>query len=566
MATSNDNKQNWREKYLSALDEQEQQEQAHRAQLDMLRRALVRVSLAADGQDDGLDQLLGQLREQLRANQAQLEPLLPRLEAATLAFEQKRKDTGLEVRDALGQSLRRLLQFRLSRSVKKSLQDYLDQLPARVQKIRLYPALLQQLAAIQEQALADIQQPKTGLLDKILGGKGSQAAAVDEQLSDTLEQSAAKPGYQPETSPAAVPAQISISPSDSNLLQDLRRLVEDFLAQLEQAPGLAAEVSGLRASLAQLGEAHQVDNGRQQLLDAIGRMRHLVTQAYLVANQAFASYLNAVNGELADIYALLGGAVQHSDQRQAASRQLQAEMMREMSDLEQQASNASDLNQLKSQVKSQLGNIRQALDKYQQTEQSQQQLSQQLNSLGEKLKLMEAEAEKNRVNLEQQRHRALHDPLTELPNREAYNERAQAEIQRWQRYGRALSIAVVDIDHFKKINDNYGHQTGDRVIKVIGRSIAKRLREVDFFCRYGGEEFVALLPETEGEAALALMEKIREAIAKASFNYKEQPLNISVSIGMTELRQGDTLEQAFERADQALYAAKNAGRNTCRLN
>lgn len=566
MATSNDNKQNWREKYLSALDEQEQQEQAHRAQLDMLRRALVRVSLAADGQDDGLDQLLGQLREQLRANQAQLEPLLPRLEAATLAFEQKRKDTGLEVRDALGQSLRRLLQFRLSRSVKKSLQDYLDQLPARVQKIRLYPALLQQLAAIQEQALADIQQPKTGLLDKILGGKGSQAAAVDEQLSDTLEQSAAKPGYQPETSPAAVPAQISISPSDSNLLQDLRRLVEDFLAQLEQAPGLAAEVSGLRASLAQLGEAHQVDNGRQQLLDAIGRMRHLVTQAYLVANQAFASYLNAVNGELADIYALLGGAVQHSDQHQAASRQLQAEMMREMSDLEQQASNASDLNQLKSQVKSQLGNIRQALDKYQQTEQSQQQLSQQLNSLGEKLKLMEAEAEKNRVNLEQQRHRALHDPLTELPNREAYNERAQAEIQRWQRYGRALSIAVVDIDHFKKINDNYGHQTGDRVIKVIGRSIAKRLREVDFFCRYGGEEFVALLPETEGEAALALMEKIREAIAKASFNYKEQPLNISVSIGMTELRQGDTLEQAFERADQALYAAKNAGRNTCRLN
>lgn len=566
MATSNDNKQNWREKYLSALDEQEQQEQAHRAQLDMLRRALVRVSLAADGQDDGLDQLLGQLREQLRANQAQLEPLLPRLEAATLAFEQKRKDTGLEVRDALGQSLRRLLQFRLSRSVKKSLQDYLDQLPARVQKIRLYPALLQQLAAIQEQALADIQQPKTGLLDKILGGKGSQAAAVDEQLSDTLEQSAAKPGYQLETSPAAVPAQISISPSDSNLLQDLRRLVEDFLAQLEQAPGLAAEVSGLRASLAQLGEAHQVDNGRQQLLDAIGRMRHLVTQAYLVANQAFASYLNAVNGELADIYALLGGAVQHSDQRQAASRQLQAEMMREMSDLEQQASNASDLNQLKNQVKSQLGNIRQALDKYQQTEQSQQQLSQQLNSLGEKLKLMEAEAEKNRVNLEQQRHRALHDPLTELPNREGYNERAQAEIQRWQRYGRALSIAVVDIDHFKKINDNYGHQTGDRVIKVIGRSIAKRLREVDFFCRYGGEEFVALLPETEGEAALALMEKIREAIAKASFNYKEQPLNISVSIGMTELRQGDTLEQAFERADQALYAAKNAGRNTCRLN
>lgn len=74
----------------------------------------------------------------------------------------------------------------------------------------------------------------------------------------------------------------------------------------------------------------------------------------------------------------------------------------------------------------------------------------------------------------------MQDPLTELPNREAYKERATTEVQRWQRYGRPLTIAIFDIDHFKKINDTYGHQAGDRVIKVIGRSIAKRLREVDF--------------------------------------------------------------------------------------
>jgi diguanylate cyclase len=138
-------------------------------------------------------------------------------------------------------------------------------------------------------------------------------------------------------------------------------------------------------------------------------------------------------------------------------------------------------------------------------------------------------------------------------------------VQRWQRYQRPLTIAIFDIDYFKKINDNFGHQAGDRVIKVIGRSIAKRLREVDFFCRYGGEEFVAFMPETDADSALVVLEKLREAIAKAAFNYKNQPMSISISIGLTEFKAGDDLASAFERADKALYRAKANGRNRCEL-
>ena len=122
-------------------------------------------------------------------------------------------------------------------------------------------------------------------------------------------------------------------------------------------------------------------------------------------------------------------------------------------------------------------------------------------------------------------------------------------------------MAVFDIDHFKKINDNYGHQAGDKVLKVIGSSIAKRLREVDFFCRFGGEEFVALMPETALDDAMEVLNKIRNAIANASFNYKEQPLSITLSVGVTQFKQDDDVETAFARADKALYAAKSAGRN-----
>jgi len=556
MSLASDDKQNWREKYLDTLDAQEQQERIHQTQLELLRRLLVRVSVAAEGQGETLDTHLGQLRDQLRhPNGHGLEALTARIEQATLNLDQRRADDVQEVRASLGSCVRHLESFELSPPLKKSLQDYLAQLPARAQKIHLYPALLQQLAELQQQALAEVSQPsvpKSGLLTRL-----RKKAPVDTGVAAV---EAAK-------NPSALSSESEPVTTADGWVNALARALDEFLAQLQTEERLAQEVTRLRDQLAEYrANLTAPDKLQQQLLDTLARLRPLVIDAYLAASRAFAEYLDLINRELADIYLLLGGAVKSESERQEASRQLQHQMLREMSDLEAQAHNASDLKELKSQVQSQLGNIRQALDKYQQSEQAQQQLAQQLNSLGEKLKSMEQEAEKNRANLEQQRHRALHDPLTDLPNREAYKERSQVEMQRWLRYGRPLSIAVVDIDRFKAINDNYGHQTGDKVIKVIGRALAKRLREVDFFCRYGGEEFVALLPETAGEKALALMDSIREAIAKASFNYKDKPLPISVSVGLTQLHQGDTLEQAFERADQALYAAKAAGRNCCHLN
>jgi diguanylate cyclase len=286
--------------------------------------------------------------------------------------------------------------------------------------------------------------------------------------------------------------------------------------------------------------------------------------AYLSSNQAFATYLKNVNQELADIYQVVGGSVASGSSLRNASDAFQASVMKEMATLEANTENAKDLAQLKDQVKSQLGNIRQALDHFQQSEQLQNQLASQLEALGNKVKLMETEAARNRDVLEKQRHRALHDPLTELPNREYYHERGAYEYQRWQRYGRPLTLAVLDIDHFKKINDTHGHQAGDRVLKVIGRSIAKRLREVDFFCRYGGEEFLALMPETNLEDALPVLEKIRSSIAGAAFNYKEEPLSITLSIGLTQFKADDDLDSAFARADAALYQAKSGGRNCTR--
>lgn len=571
MTANNSDKNNWREKYLNALDEQDQLEKKFAEQQAILRSALVRVSIAADGQDEVLDRILSSLREKLRGDMSTVDmsDILQQLERAALSFEQQREQGSQDVRQALMDVTKPLQQFKLSRSVKKELGDYLSQLPQRSKKVRLYPALLQQLAKIQQLALEEIEQPKTGFFERLLGAKAEPKTTAADLLADmdnpdALAQEESQAALEQHREEARV--SLNIAPRAKSQVpelapeyaEEIARVLNQFLLSLENEAAIKDKVDAIR---------RQVANGLAQtaLIPTLEAVRDLVMEAYLAANQAFANYLKNVNQELAEIYGLLGGAVKNNQQELAASRKLQDDVMREMSDLETSANSATDINQLKDRVKSQIGNIRQAIDQYQSSDINQHQLAQQLATLGEKIKLMETEAEQNRSSLEKHRHKALHDPLTELPNREAYNERAVAEVQRWQRYQRPLTIAIFDIDYFKKINDNFGHQAGDRVIKVIGRSIAKRLREVDFFCRYGGEEFVAFMPETDADSALVVLEKLREAIARAAFNYKNQPMSISISIGLTEFKAGDDLASAFERADKALYRAKANGRNRCEL-
>jgi diguanylate cyclase len=559
MTTTSGDTNNWREKYLNALDDQEQLEKKFAEQQAVLRSALVRVSVAADGQDEALDQIMARLRERLRGDisATDMSNILTQLESAVLAFEQHREQDVLDVRQALMDTTKPLQQFDLSRRVKKDLSEYIALLPERAQKIRLYPALLQQLAQIQQRALAEIEQPKTGLLDKIFG---KSTARQDETATEGNQISNGEENTGSAQSPVSVALEAPAPETHftADYAAQLAQVLHRFFTSLENESEIKPKVERVRQKLGQGIDPHTLI----PLLDCV---RDLVMEAYLISNHAFAKYLKNVNQELAEIYMLLGGAVKHTQVEREASRKLQNDVIRGMESLESTADSATDINQLKDHVKSQLGNIRQVLDHYQQTDQAQQALAEQLQTLGAKIRMMEEEAEKNRSTLESHRQKALRDSLTGLPNREAYNERAKVEVQRWQRYGRSLTIAIFDIDYFKNINDTYGHQAGDRVIKVIGRSIASRLREVDFFCRYGGEEFVALMPETESATALGVLDKVREAIASTAFNYKDQPMTITLSVGITDFKTGDTLESAFERADQALYTAKASGRNRCYL-
>ena len=153
--------------------------------------------------------------------------------------------------------------------------------------------------------------------------------------------------------------------------------------------------------------------------------------------------------------------------------------------------------------------------------------------------------------------------LTKIPNRLAYEKRIEEELKRWQRFKQPTCIAVWDIDHFKHINDTYGHRAGDRVLHAVAESLARRIRGTDFLARYGGEEFVMILCGTKLDDAVHLIDEMRTTISKLALHFRGTPISITISSGVTTLLVGDSSAAAFERADKAMYQAKNSGRNRC---
>jgi two-component system cell cycle response regulator len=158
-------------------------------------------------------------------------------------------------------------------------------------------------------------------------------------------------------------------------------------------------------------------------------------------------------------------------------------------------------------------------------------------------------------------HLAKHDPLTGLFNRRAILERLAQEISRAKRDGAKLSVGMFDLDHFKKINDTYGHQTGDDVLVAFARLIQSRLREYDCVGRYGGEEFLVIASGSEGRADERLYERLRAGVAGSQIPTKTGEVSLTVSVGVASGTGCSTVDDLLAAADAALYEAKAAGRN-----
>jgi len=251
-----------------------------------------------------------------------------------------------------------------------------------------------------------------------------------------------------------------------------------------------------------------------------------------------------------------------SEKKFRARGKYNIQIKEQMTVMESVVSDSQQLTELKAQAKQHLNKMQHALRASAVADQKQQvETIAIMQKMQEHVIALESEASIYKHKLFTERKAALTDQLTKLPNRTAYAEKAQFEVEQAQKLGTPLCIAILDIDHFKKINDTFGHSVGDKTLQVIATRISQSLPKDYFVARWGGEEFVMLLPKTSLEEAFVIVEVIRKQISTLPFKFKGQRVTVTLSCGLSQITQLTTLQEAFETADLFLLKAKNAGRN-----
>ncbi|MCF6310018.1 MAG: GGDEF domain-containing protein [Sulfurimonas sp.] len=194
-------------------------------------------------------------------------------------------------------------------------------------------------------------------------------------------------------------------------------------------------------------------------------------------------------------------------------------------------------------------------------EENTQSLSKDLETHSNEVRALSTKIKKLEKELEEAKEESKEDFLTKLYNKRALDEFMHVKEAEFKRYDHNFSVVFFDLDHFKDVNDNYGHDAGDAVLSAFAKILKDEAREVDIIGRFGGEEFIAILAETDAEGGAVLAEKVRKKVEKAKFMYKETRIEVTVSCGVCERKTHSSLQNVIKSADENLYKAKNNGRN-----
>ena len=333
-----------------------------------------------------------------------------------------------------------------------------------------------------------------------------------------------------------------------------------MLERLALLPELRAAIAELSEGSTGLLEPEELAVGRERVARLIGEQRSRLQREKLEIEDM----LRQIDARLEDLAAHLTGEAAEQKVAQESSQQLNLLVLDEVHEINTDVQRAADLPELRGRVRVRLEAINTHLQDFRAREQLR--IAAQHERTGRlRVRIAELERESRSLqeSLQEEQRLAMVDSLTGIANRAAYDDRVEHEFLRWQRQRAPVSILAWDIDRFKQINDAYGHKAGDKVLRVIGQHLAQHVRGTDFVARYGGEEFVMILVGTAGEQAKVAADKIRIAIAAIGFHFRNKPVTVTASCGITTLRDGDTTETVFDRADKALYKAKDAGRNCC---
>ena len=503
------NPDKWKEKYFHLLDECEDTEKTQQTKEDLLCKTIIRLSLATTGLNKALDPHLLHLRTQLKKglNNAQLKSELDEFSNVLMRLDESPTEELLSDASLLFNFL-----FHYFPQQKKEIQH----IEAKYEK-HGYANSQYLIIAIND------------LIDSIqhIEPVADQPAKIDNPPLESLDSAAIKIQLQ--------------------LLLDVTEIPTIFESQTEQLKDKLNSNTAIKSIL----------DETLSLLFKIKKHRHL-------EQQEMAEFLAQLTEQLTELGITASGVKSVSEYSSTKRNLLDQSVSTQMLDLQNSSKQATKLEPLKQLIYSRLDDIAQQIKKNQTLEHvEREKTSQALNDLTKKINKMEQESSALNSKLEAANKLATHDPLTGLANRLAYDERLTIEIARWNRYKSPLCLLIWDVDLFKKINDSFGHKAGDKTLILIAKLLSHHCRKTDFISRFGGEEFVMLLPNTDAKAALQSANKLREVIEKTAFNSNGKKISITISCGIAQLMEGDSAGTAFTRADKALYQAKNNGRNQC---
>ncbi|MEM1187764.1 MAG: diguanylate cyclase [Pseudomonadota bacterium] len=278
--------------------------------------------------------------------------------------------------------------------------------------------------------------------------------------------------------------------------------------------------------------------------------------------QALEALVEEVSEELGDITGVLQSDLLGLQSGREQSERLHEVMDAGVSRIQEQIDSESDIDRLKEAVSQSLDGIKTAINDF--TDGDAERLAEaeaRNEELRDRVERMEEESAQLQQRLQQNREQLMRDTLTGVRSRLAYDESLAQEFSRFRRYQEAFCLAVLDIDHFKNVNDTYGHSAGDKALQLVAKQISDRVRETDLLFRVGGEEFVLLLPRTPLAAAQPIVEAVRGAVGTSAFHFEGKPVSITMSAGVTAVREDDTTETIYARADDAMYRSKKGGRD-----
>jgi len=608
----------WKQKYYDQLDRLEKKQADWDILEGTLKKTIGRLGLAAEGQHATLDRHINELRNSIKStiNRQNLESVVDDISRTLAKLEDKQVDENRQSIHSLELLIKKL---KLPKSAEKSQAKLLKKFAQSDDNQRddLLNDSLKFLISLISMDASTTEKP--GLMDRLFQSKNtvetSDTSSVKTDSKNTPDDNDNEGQLivyrnclldllskldNPDSPDGKISA-LKIGARDARQKNELDKLSDQLSEILREQTSYITPVNNISDPIESPNSDPALQPSIQELLirlleqltipadlqDAADKIKHRLEQEAQPSNwkillkdvaqlinsirnrmqkekHEFENFLQQVTDRLKVMDHFLQNESSNLLQAQNQGIEFDKQVGLNVDDIRQDIDQATELSSLKLNVNLKLDTISEHIQFYRESENTRFKKSQdEVDAMQSKMQTLENEAEQLKKLVIEKNKQAMFDALTEIPNRLSYEKKAAEEIARLKRFSNPLSLAIWDIDLFKKVNDTYGHKAGDKVLKTVAQLLVKSIRETDFLARYGGEEFVMLLPGTKQEETLRLVNKLRLQVENCGFHYHGEAVKITISCGVSSFNEGDSLSQVFERADQALYKAKENGRNQC---